>query len=174
MSFAQWSGIKPDLIVFGKALANGLPISVVGGSAKIMSGSEYFVSTTYAGDTLAMAAALKVLPIAKEALPQMWDLASQFQKDFNAINPDLIRLDGYPTRGVLWGADDMTKALFMQEMAKANVLFGSSWFWCEPHAYERDLVLGLAKIVISKIKSGEARLEGNLPKKPFAQKQRGS
>ena len=56
MSFSQWSGIKPDLIVMGKALANGLPLSVVGGRKEIMSG-DYFVSTTYAGDTLAMAAA---------------------------------------------------------------------------------------------------------------------
>jgi len=172
MSFSHWSGITPDLIVFGKALANGLPISVVGGKRSVMSGSEYFVSTTYAGDTLAMAAALKVMPMVKEALPQMWETASLFQDDFNKIAPTLIRLDGYPTRGVLWGKDEITKALFMQEMAKANTLFGSSWFWCEPHAYERDLVLSLAKIVLGKIIMGEAKLEGDLPRKPFAQKQR--
>lgn len=173
MSFAQWSGITPDLIVFGKGLANGLPISVVGGPRKLMSGTEYFISTTYAGDTLAMAAAMKVMPMMKEALPQMWETAEIFQKDFNAIAPDTVRLDGYPTRGVLWAKDEETKAIFMQEMAKANVLFGSSWFWCEPHAYERELVLSLAKIVLGRIKNGEARLQGSLPQKPFAQKQRG-
>lgn len=172
LSFAQWSGITPDLIVMGKALANGLPISIVGGKKSVMSGSNYFISTTFAGDTLAMVAAMKVLPMVKEALPRMWDAAERFQADFNAIAPDTIRLDGYPMRGVLWGKDDLTKALFMQEMCKANIIFGSSWFWCEPHAYETDLVLSLAKIVLQKIKHGEVGLQGAMPVKPFAQKQR--
>lgn len=172
MSFSQWSGIKPDLIVMGKALGNGLPISIVGGSAKIMSGSEYFISTTYAGDTLPMVAAMKVLPLVKEGLQAMWDAAERFQTDFNTLAPDTIRLDGYPMRGVLWAKDDLIKALFMQEMCKAGVLFGSSWFWCEPHSYEAPLVLELVKVVVQKIKNNGVKLEGKLPKKPFAQQQR--
>jgi 4-aminobutyrate aminotransferase and related aminotransferases len=67
--------------VFGKALANGLPISVVGGKAKLMD-SDYFVSTTFAGDTTAITAAMLTLQTAKAKVPAIVDQAERFQKSF--------------------------------------------------------------------------------------------
>ena len=55
-------GVTPDLATFGKGLANGLPLSAVVGRADVMAGmEEIFFSTTFGGETLALAAARAVL-----------------------------------------------------------------------------------------------------------------
>ena len=56
-SVASYWGIEPDLFIAGKALANGMPISVVGGKRNVMD-CDYFVSTTYAGERLTLEAAI--------------------------------------------------------------------------------------------------------------------
>jgi len=171
LSVAKFTGIYPDLIIFGKALGGGLPISVVGGRKAVME-ADYFVSSTFAGDPLPMAAAMKVLPMANEALPRVWDAAERFQTDFNQAGADVIRIEGYPTRGVLKAPNGLTLALFMQEAVKAGLLFGPSFFWCEPHATEAHTVLSLVSQVCARIKTGAVSLEGALPLKPYAQKVR--
>lgn len=55
-------GVTPDLACFGKAIANGMPLSVVLGKAEIMDKMEdIFFSGTFAGETLSLAAALAVI-----------------------------------------------------------------------------------------------------------------
>jgi glutamate-1-semialdehyde 2,1-aminomutase len=171
LSVAAWSGVHPDIIIMGKALANGLPISVVAGKKKFMD-ADFFVSSTFAGDTLAMAAAMKVMPMAAESIYDMWEQAAAFKADFNQLCDGLVWLEGYPTRGVLKGKDDMTRALFMQEACLGGLLFGPSFFWCKPHVEHKHFVLDIVGKVISKIKSGGAKLIGEMPQAPFAQKVR--
>ena len=45
----RWLNIEPDLVIIGKAIANGFPLAGVTGRKEIMDGS-YFVSSTYAGE----------------------------------------------------------------------------------------------------------------------------
>ena len=55
-------GVTPDLSCFGKAMANGMPISVLVGKAEIMSKfNEIFYSLTNAGETLSLVAAKAIL-----------------------------------------------------------------------------------------------------------------
>lgn len=55
-------GVTPDLACFGKGLANGYPISAVGGRRDIMQEfEEIFFSFTMGGETLSLAAAKAVL-----------------------------------------------------------------------------------------------------------------
>src|SRR5262249_3849239 len=52
-------GVTPDLACFGKAMANGMPISALVGRASIMKKMEdIFFSTTFGGETLSLAAAI--------------------------------------------------------------------------------------------------------------------
>ncbi len=170
-SASKYFGIKPDLTVLGKSLANGFPLAVVGGKKDIMDCGEYFVSSTYAGDMVALEAGLKVFDLLsnKYHLQELWNVAKKFWDDMNKICEGHVRFTGYPTRGVLEGPD---KALFMQEMCLGGVLMGSSWFFNFPHMELTEIVLKTTESVINKIKSGQARLEGKPPQSPFAAKVR--
>jgi glutamate-1-semialdehyde 2,1-aminomutase len=171
LSVAAWSGVHPDIIIMGKALGNGLPISVVAGKRAVME-ADYFVSSTFAGDTLAMAAAMQVLPLASENINAMWSQGEIFHGEFNKLGDGLVWLEGYATRAVLRARDELTKALFMQEMCLAGILFGPSFFWCLPHVEHRRFVIDVMSKVIARIKNGEATLKGTLPVAPYAQKTR--
>jgi glutamate-1-semialdehyde aminotransferase len=66
----RWGG-EPDLVVLGKALANGFPLAAVGGSAAVMQGiARTWISSTLATDFVALAAARATLEVAvAEDLP---------------------------------------------------------------------------------------------------------
>ena len=56
-------GVSPDLVAFGKGMANGYPISAVAGRKDLLEQIEkgVFISTTFGGDSIAMAASLATL-----------------------------------------------------------------------------------------------------------------
>lgn len=58
-------GVSPDLVAFGKGMANGYPISAVAGKRELLEQIEQgvFVSTTFGGDSISMAAALATIKI---------------------------------------------------------------------------------------------------------------
>lgn len=58
-------GVSPDLVAFGKGMGNGYPISAVAGRKDLLKQIEegVFVSTTFGGDSIAMAASLATLNI---------------------------------------------------------------------------------------------------------------
>jgi glutamate-1-semialdehyde aminotransferase len=54
----EYSGIRPDLSVFGKAMANGFPLAALVGKAEIFDAArDLWISSTFAGETLSLAAA---------------------------------------------------------------------------------------------------------------------
>jgi len=70
--------VKPDLVTFGKGMGNGLPISAVAGKADILKLIEkgVFVSTTFGGEALSLAGALKTISILEEenSYKHIWEL----------------------------------------------------------------------------------------------------
>lgn len=70
--------VKPDLIAFGKGMGNGLPISAVAGKADVLKLIErgVFISTTFGGEALSLAGALKTISILEEenSYKHIWDL----------------------------------------------------------------------------------------------------
>jgi glutamate-1-semialdehyde 2,1-aminomutase len=65
--YQEVSGVTPDLAAFGKALANGYPLSAVCGLAPLMQAAERtWISSTLAGETTALAAARAVLALHAE------------------------------------------------------------------------------------------------------------
>ena len=60
--YQEISGVTPDLATFGKALANGFPLSAVCGRADLMDAARRtWISSTLAGEASALAAAYVVL-----------------------------------------------------------------------------------------------------------------
>ncbi len=69
-------GVTPDLATFGKAMANGYPISAVVGRREVISAveSKVFISSTFFPNSLEMVAALKTIEILeRERVPdKLW------------------------------------------------------------------------------------------------------
>lgn len=172
-SVAAYWNITPDLIVLGKALGGGMPLAAVGGRYSVMNAAEYFVSSTYAGETLSLVAAKTAMGLlqSKYDLNLLWEKGQAFLDQFNALAPGTIWIEGYPTRGTFKG-DPLTRALFFQEMCEAGVLFGPSWFFSFPLADEADGVLQSCRDVLTRIAHGQVTLRGELPQSPFAEKVR--
>ncbi len=66
--YSQVCGVKPDLVVYGKAVANGFPLALVGGKAEYMDSiidpdpaRRPFVAGTYNGHPVAVAAATETV-----------------------------------------------------------------------------------------------------------------
>ena len=171
-SVAKATGITPDLWIGGKAIAGGFPLSVVGGKKEIME-ADYFVSSTWAGDRLAINAAIKANELVHGPFHpnDLWGMGKTFLEKFNSLSSK-IKVNGYPTRGVFECEDLTFKALFWQECCKAGVLFGPSWFYNKFLHAEMDNVISICKSVIKNIEDGKVQIEGKLPVSPFAQRVR--
>lgn len=170
-SVYQCYDLHPDIVIFGKALANGLPLSVVAGRSKYMDGT-YFTSGSFCGEMVTLAAAKTCLQLVQRDYNprQLWEFGQIFTERFNKITPHL-KIEGYPTRGVFSG-DSMFKALFWQETCLAGILFGPSWFYSKHLHAEMDNVLNICESNVTRITNGEVKLKGKLPVTPFAQKMR--
>lgn len=174
---ARYFGIMPDMILLGKALGGGLPLSAIGGRKDIMNCGEYFISGTFFGETCSMAASLKFIELvhrdgSRYSMTNLWEQGELFLEKFNQLHPAL-KIVGYPSRGAFQG-DQMVKALFWQECCKAQILFGPSWFFNFALHEHTDQVITISRDIFNQIDMGRVRLEGKLPTTPFAQKARES
>jgi len=128
-------GIAPDLSCFGKALGNGVPISVIVGRGDIMDVlDEVFFSFTFGGDMLGIAAAGAVLDVL-ESVPVL-EHVEQIGRHLLEGLSGLINLHdlgefigtaGYPARHFINFAGDgaegqVLKSVFQQEALKGGVL----------------------------------------------------
>ncbi len=62
----EYFGVKPDLCVFAKGIANGMPLSVYAGTREVMKTCEmpgFSISSTYGGETLSLAACRAVMQV---------------------------------------------------------------------------------------------------------------
>jgi glutamate-1-semialdehyde aminotransferase len=171
---AQYLGVTPDLICLGKAMANGFPISVIGGKKEIMDAPYYFVSSTFAGELASINAAIETIDFLTEnKLLILWEEGRKFQDEFNKLTPKL-KMVGIPTKAVFRG-DELFKNLFWQEMCKSGFILGKAWHIMWAHlvksgasqALPIDDLLMTAKYVIKDIESGNVKLEGQMAQEVF-------
>lgn len=82
-------GVEPDLATFGKAMANGYPISALVGKKEVLSvmEKEVFVSSTFFPNSLEMAASLKCIEILQRenVVDSVWAKGEKFLSDLNAM-----------------------------------------------------------------------------------------
>ncbi len=150
-------GVTPDLACFGKALGNGLPLSAVVGTRALMAEFErVFVSMTYGGDALALAAARAVLDevIRRPVVEHLWELGAVWMDGMRAaiaaagVEATLV---GAPPRSALVFGDQgghgatEVRSLFLQECVKRGVLFGVPIFMSYSH-FPADIADTLAVV----------------------------
>jgi glutamate-1-semialdehyde aminotransferase len=93
----EYFGVEADLVSYAKALANGYPLSVYAGKRTLMERLYKFkMTTTYAGETLSIAAAVATLGIMKreKVHDHIWAMGRRLMDGFNAIVREL-GIDGY-------------------------------------------------------------------------------
>jgi glutamate-1-semialdehyde aminotransferase len=82
-------GVTPHLSVFGKAMANGYPISAVVGKKEIMDEAEerVFISSTFFPNSLEQVAALKTIEIMERdnILDKLWEKGEKFCNEVQKI-----------------------------------------------------------------------------------------
>ena len=144
----EFFGIQPDLAVYSKACANGMPIAFLTGRDDVMRlfESDVFYFTTFGGEALSLAATLATLDEMKEKnVPQF--LATQGQKikdGFNTLREkdgmtDYITIGGYPCRSIVNFTEKAGDALVLktylqQEMIKRGILWSSFHNMCFSHS----------------------------------------
>ena len=113
-------GVTPDLACFGKAMANGLPISAVVGRRDIMQLMEdVFVSGTFGGETLSIAAAIATIDklASENVVERLWKRGSSLIEASNRV------IDQCGMGSVLsFGADGWWPRLAVSESPIDNVL----------------------------------------------------
>ena len=86
--------IQPDILTFGNAIANGLPLSAVGSSKDLFGKWPPGVhGTTFGGNAVACAAAVEVVNVVNEVLPSVPALSEQAFAGLRAMQA------GHPTVG---------------------------------------------------------------------------
>jgi glutamate-1-semialdehyde 2,1-aminomutase len=132
----EYFGVKADLITFSKAIANGMPLSVLTGRADVMQllEKDVFFFTTFGGETLSLAAAKATLiEMLAHQVPQF--IAAQGKKLLVGLNIilneegiDFIRCRGFDCRTMLTfdpgiGNPLPLKSLIQQEFFKRGILW---------------------------------------------------
>jgi glutamate-1-semialdehyde aminotransferase len=88
----EYFGVEADLVSYAKAVANGYPLSVYAGKREYMERLYKFkMTTTYAGETLSIAAAIATLKIMRreKVHAHIWAMGRRLMEGFNAIARDL-------------------------------------------------------------------------------------
>ena len=144
----EFFGIKPDLATYSKAIANGMPISVLTGREDVMSllDKDVFFFTTFGGEALSLAAAIATIDELKDKdVPKYLSEKGKLLKDgYNSIVEKLginySSCSGYNCRTIITfeasaGNPLEMKTLVQQEMIKRGVLWGGFHNMCFSHSY---------------------------------------
>jgi glutamate-1-semialdehyde 2,1-aminomutase len=133
--------IVPDLSTFGKAMANGMPISAIVGRREIMSlMNDIFFSGTFGGEALSLAAALATLNKleAIDAPTIFKKIGGEITVRINNLLRELGMRDLIQIKGLDWwprfivngckSANQLlVTSLFRQEMIANGILIGASF-----------------------------------------------
>jgi glutamate-1-semialdehyde 2,1-aminomutase/spore coat polysaccharide biosynthesis protein SpsF len=143
-------GVTPDLCSMGKGVANGLPLSIVAGTAEFMEPfEEIFFSFTFGGETASLAAAMATLDVMEreDYWAHVWKQGAKLQTAFRAFAKE-YGVDSFADCGGLppWTVAMFTdhagwtglqlKTLFQQEMIRHGILFSGSQFISMSHSDE--------------------------------------
>ena len=174
-------GITPDLAVYSKAFANGMPIALLTGRKDVMQlfEQDVFFFTTFGGEALSMAAAVATIAeMRAQNVPAY--LAAQGQKLLDGYNnlaaglglSSYTKCYGYPCRTIVTfdpsaGNPLEVKAFVQQELFKRGIMWSGFHNMCFSHSDE-DVARTLAAygevlaLLKAAIEAGDVahRLEG--------------
>ena len=165
----EYYKVTPDLACFGKGMANGFPISCVGGKKELMQEfNQVFFSTTFGGETLSLAAAIATINEIrkKNVIKHLWRLGLKWKNGFNKLAKSIgvdVEVGGAGPRTHFIFGDRLGKkslemrSLFMQETIKRGILFGGPIFMTYSHT-DKDIerTIGVSGVALRILKKAIA------------------
>jgi glutamate-1-semialdehyde 2,1-aminomutase len=128
--FQQYSGVTPDLAAFGKALANGFPLSAVCGRAELMDAlRKTWISSTLASEATALAAAVAVLDWhgGAEVCESLWRIGKEMRdavsRALKASGLAGVRIDGLDPMWFLRFDSPDLEGRFLRSAVEHGTLF---------------------------------------------------
>ncbi len=156
--------VVPDLVCIGKGIANGYPLSAVIGRNELME-QNYFVSSTFAGETLSLRAHYETMKYFKNnPFKYVYEEANKIMDLMKLTFKRYVDIEGYGTRGFIKGSPEKF-GLLQQEMSDAGMLIHRSIFMNYSHGSISKNIQSLIQDVI--IKMNGAELKGRPPTEPF-------
>jgi len=126
-SAQNYFGVTPDISVFGKGCANGMPLSFVCGRKDIMREFEdVFVSGTFHGECLSLAACIATIKEmqSKRVIDHIWYKGRYIITKLREYG---FEIGGYPCRvAILNKYSDKGKALLLQELFADGIMIHSN------------------------------------------------
>lgn len=135
----EYFDIKADLATFSKAIANGMPLSVLTGKSEIMKllEDEVFFFTTFGGEALSLAAAKATITEMKEkkVIPYLYSIGNKLINGYNkladALGLDYTKAIGYGYRSMVSfnetaGNPLILKSYMQQELIKRGILWSGT------------------------------------------------
>ncbi|MCX6139345.1 MAG: aminotransferase class III-fold pyridoxal phosphate-dependent enzyme [Candidatus Kapabacteria bacterium] len=142
-------GVRADLACFSKAVANGMPLSILAGRSDIMKLCEHdvFFFTTFGGEALSLAAAKATIQFLRDNdVPQRIEaLGDQLRDGLNARLSDLgvsyVTCKGLGTRTIVSFDGSVANPLLMksyvqQELIARGILWGGFHNMSDAHTIE--------------------------------------
>lgn len=140
---SAYYGVEPDLVTFGKGMANGFSVAALGGKKEIMDLGGLFsdrervflISTTHGAEMCGLGAFVETLKVYREldVIKRIWQSGRMLVEGANTIAKELGIGDYFEFIGVPCSPNFITKdksgevslafrTLFVQEMIKQGVL----------------------------------------------------
>ncbi len=139
----KYYGVEPDLVTFGKGMANGFSVAALGGKREIMDmggltpGKErvFLISTTHGAEMSSLGALIETINVYKEldVTKHIWEMGTKLVDGLNEIAEEYSLQDYFYIEGancspnfVVCGKDKMPslehRTVFCQELLKNGIL----------------------------------------------------
>lgn len=139
----HYYGVEPDLVTFGKGMANGFSVAALGGKRDIMElgglipGKErvFLISTTHGAEMSSLGALIETINVYKElnVTSHIWDIGKRLVSGFNEIAKEYSLQEYFYIEGaacspnfVVCGKDKKAsleyRTVFLQEMLRNGIL----------------------------------------------------
>lgn len=162
----KYYGVEPDLVTYGKGMANGFSVAALGGKREIMDlggltpGKErvFLISTTHGAEMSGLGALMETLKVYEElnVTEHVWNMGRRIVKGLTDIAREYSLQDYFYMQGaecspnfVVCGKDKQPsfeyRTVFCQEMIKSGILMPYIAIAYEHTAKEIDLTLEAAR-----------------------------
>ena len=140
---SKYYNVEPDLVTYGKGMANGFSVAALGGKREIMElgglkhnkERVFLISTTHGAEMSGLGAFVETVNVYKDlnVTEKLWRTGKQLKDGINSIALELGIQDNICTEGAACSFNIVTKdgnnnissefrTLFCQEMARQNII----------------------------------------------------